>query len=237
MFSHDIANAAPIRMMLQSAGSWYFTPEGELDLVGNPVFRKAIETFGSMLQETDIWKPVSGWADYTGSFTGGEVASVPFTGVWITGTIKSADMAGRWAVAPVPRLDIEGSVNATNYGGSSWYVLASSEEKDTAVGFLAQIWAQDVDFYQTILVNQGAFATYLPAREGQAYTAADDYFGGQAVWQDFSEWVTQIPAVNYGIFASEVDAAVTAQFPAMQAGEDIDAIIAAIDAQARAQTQ
>ena len=237
MFSHDIANAAPIRMMLQSAGSWYFTPEGELNLVDNPVFREALETFGAMLQASEIWKPVSGWAEYTGSFTSGEVASVPFTGVWITGTIKSADMPGQWAVAPVPRLDMEGSINATNHGGSSWYVLASSDEKDTAVDFLSQVWASDVDFYQTILVNQGAFATFLPARDGEAYSASDDYFGGQAVWQNFSDWVAQIKPVNYGIFANEVDAAITAQFPALQAGEDLDGIIAAIEAQARSQTQ
>lgn len=80
MFSHNVDNPSPIRMMLQSAGSWYFTPEGELDLVGNPVFRETLETWGEILRATEIWKPTSGWSDYTGAFTSGEVASVPFTG-------------------------------------------------------------------------------------------------------------------------------------------------------------
>lgn len=137
----------------------------------------------------------------------------------------------------MPRLDVEGSVNATNYGGSSWYVLDSSPERDAAIDFLAKVWASDVDFYQDILVGQGAFATYLPARDGAAYSSSDDFFGGQPVWQNFSDWVAEIPPVSYGIFANEVDAAITAQFPALQAGEDLDGIIAAIDAQARAQMQ
>ncbi len=239
LLSIDMANAAPFRMMLQSAGSWYFTPEGELNLVGNAAFKKAIETYSKMLQAGDtLWKPVSGWAEYTGAFTGGEVAAVPMTGVWITGTVKSAaDQAGKWAVAPVPRLDIEGSVNATNHGGSSWYVLSSSAEKTEAIDFLAQVWAKDADFYQKILVDQGAFATFLPAREGAAYSSADDFFGGQTVWKDFSTWVQQIRPVNYGIFAGEVDAAILAQLPAMAAGENVDTIIENIAAQAKSAMQ
>jgi len=235
----DMGNPSPIRMMLQSAGSWYFTPEGELNLIGNPAFKKTIETYAKILQAGNtLWKPVTGWAEYTGSFTSGEVAAVPMTGVWITGTVKSAtDQAGKWSVAPVPRLDIEGAINATNHGGSSWYVLSSSAEKAEAVDFLAQVWAKDADFYQKILVDQGAFATFLPAREGQAYASTDDFFGGQAVWKDFSTWVQQIKPVNYGIFAGEVDAAILAQFPAMQAGDDIDGIIAAIAKQSASSMQ
>lgn len=237
MIGLDINDASPIRIMLQSAGSWYFTPEGEANIADNPVFRAALETYQQMWMNPDIWMPISGWNEFTGSFTGDKVASV-YTGVWITGTIKAADMAGQWGVAPLPRLDnVEGAVNASNLGGSSWYVLASSEEKDAAIDFLAQVWGQDADFYQDILIGQGAFATYLPARDGAAYSATDEYFGGQAVWQSFSDWVQEIPGVNYGIFTGEADAAVVAQIPALRDGGDIDEIIAAIDAQVRQQIQ
>ena len=99
------------------------------------------------------------------------------------------------------------------------------------------VWAGDVDFYQKILVGQGAFAAYLPAREGEAYTASDDYFGGQAVWVDFSDWQAQIPGVTYGIFTNEADAAVTAALPGLVAGGSIDEPIAAIDAQIAQQIQ
>ena len=91
--------------------------------------------------------------------------------------------------------------------------------------------------HQKILVGQGAFGAYLPAREGEAYSASDDYFGGQAVWADFSAWQAAIPGVNYGIFTNEVDAAITAQIPALLAGGSIDEAIAAIDAQVALQIQ
>ena len=111
-------------------------------------------------------------------------------GVWIVGTIKAnaAADAGKWAVAPAPRLSTEGSANASNWGGSSWYVLSSAPEKEKAIDFLTAIWGKDVDFYQKILVNQGALGTYLPAREGEAFKASDPFFGGQPVWQNFSSW-------------------------------------------------
>ena len=99
------------------------------------------------------------------------------------------------------------------------------------------VWAGDADFYQKILVGQGAFGAYLPARTGEAYSATDEYYGGEAVWANFSDWQAKIPGVNYGIFTNEADAAVTAQLPGLVEGGDIDAAIAAIDAQVAQQIQ
>lgn len=225
------------RMMLQSAGSWYFDDEGNVTIADNPVFKSAVETYQRLLA-AGISKPVNGWNEYTGSFTSGDTLATT-TGVWMTATIKSnPDQAGQWSVAPPPRLgDIEESVNATNLGGSSWYVLASAPEKEKAIDFLATVWAQDVDFYQDILVNQGAVGTLLAAREGAAYQASDEFFGGEPVWQNWSDWLGQIPSVKYGIFTEEADAAVVAQIPAITGGGNVDEIIAAIDAQVRQQTQ
>jgi lactose/L-arabinose transport system substrate-binding protein len=192
------------------------------------------------LGATALATPVSGWTDYTGSFTGGDVAAVPI-GVWIVGTIKAnaAADAGKWAVAPVPRLNTEGSANASNWGGSSWYVLSSSpaDEKAAAIDFLKTIWGGDSDFYQAILSNTGAVGTWLHAREGAAYQAKDDFFGGQPVWQDFATWLAQVPDIDYGIFTSEVDSAISAQLPTIAQGGDIDAAIEAINAQAAQATQ
>ena len=236
MFSIDQNDAGAIRIMLQSAGSWYFDAEGNANIKDNPVFKSALTTWVKMLQTPELYKAVSGWGDYTGAFNNGDVAGV-FTGVWMTGGIKGNNMSGKWAVAPTPRLDIEGSTHYSNLGGSSWYVLSSAPSKDAAIDFLKTVWAGDVDFYQKILVGQGAFSSYLPAREGAAYMASDDYFGGQAVWASFSDWQAQIPGVNYGIFTNEADAAVTAQLPGLVAGGSIDDAILAIDAQIAQQIQ
>lgn len=237
MFSIDMNDAGAIRIMLQSAGSWYFTPEGAPHIKDNPVFKASLETWVKMLQTPDLYKQVSGWGDYTGAFNNGDVAGV-FTGVWMTGGIKGNNMAGKWGVAPIPKLsNVEGAGHASNLGGSSWYVLSSAPSKDTAIDFLKTIWAGDADFYQKILVGQGAFAAYLPAREGEAYTASDDYFGGQSVWANFSDWQAMIPGVNYGIFTNEADAAVATQLPGLVAGGSIDEAIIAIDAQIAQQIQ
>lgn len=237
MLGIDLNDAGAIRILLQSAGSWYFNADGSANLAGNPVFKASLETYAKLLQASDIYKPVSGWADYTGAFTSGEVASV-FTGVWMTGTIKAANMSGQWGVAPLPKLSgVEGATHASNLGGSSWYVLSSSAEKDTAVDFLAEVWGKDVDFYQKILVDNGAVGSLLAARDGEAYKATDEYFGGQAVWQNFSDWLGQIPGVNYGLFTNEVDAAVAAQLPGLASGGSVDDAIAAIDAQVQQQIQ
>ncbi|WP_374619249.1 ABC transporter substrate-binding protein [Devosia sp.] len=233
----DPNDAGWLRIMMQSAGSWYFNADGSPNIAGNAVLKASLETYQRILA-AGITAPVSGWTEYTGSFTSGATAST-FTGVWMVGTIKAnPDQAGKWGIAPLPKLDgVEGATNASNLGGSSWYVLSSSDNKDETISFLDEIWGKDVDFYQKILVNQGALGSLLAARDGDAYKASDDFFGGQPVWQNFTTWLGQIPSVNYGVFTNEADAAVVAQIPAITGGGNIDEIIANIDAQVRQLTQ
>ncbi|MEX1181203.1 MAG: extracellular solute-binding protein [Cucumibacter sp.] len=239
LFGIDYNEVGWIRMMLNSAGQWYFNADGSLNLVGNPTFKAALEVY-QKIWANGLAKPVSGWTDFTNSFTGGDVAAVPI-GVWIVGTIKAnaAADAGKWAIAQVPRLDTPGSANASNWGGSSWYVLASSpaDEMAAAIDFLNTIWAGDIDFYQAILSNTGAVGTWLHARDGAAYQVNDDFFGGQPVWQDFATWLAQVPDIDYGIFTAEVDSAISAQLPTIAQGGDLDAAIEAINAQAMQATQ
>ena len=211
----DLNDAGIMRILLQSAGSWYFKEDGSLNIKDNPVIKAALTQYAKILQTPEIWKPVSGWTEYTGAFATGETASV-VTGVWMTATIKAAKMSGQWGVAPIPKLaGVDGAGHASNLGGSSWYVLTAGPNKAAATDFLSKVWGTDVDFYQKILVDQGAFATFLPARDGPAFKASDAYFGGQPVWQNFSTWLAAIPSVNYGIFTNEADAAVAAQLPAI----------------------
>ncbi len=233
----DLNDQGLLRIMMQSAGIWYFSPDGKPAIADNAKFKTVLSAYVNVLK-AGIHKPVSGWAEYTGGFTSGEVAAA-ITGVWMTATIKqNADQSGKWGIAPVPTVaGVEGSVHASNLGGSSWYVLSSSKSKAAAIDFLAQVWGKDTDFYQKILVNQGALGSLLGAREGDAYKASDPFFGGEATWQNFSTWLGQIPGVNYGTFTNEADAAVTAQLPALVAGGSIDDAIKAIDAQLQQQMQ
>ena len=80
------------------------------------------------------------------------------------------NQSGKWAVAPIPKLsNVEGAANASN-----WAVRAGTSsrrrrrEKAAAIDFLETIWGRDVDFYQKILVDQGAVGTLArrPRRRG-----------------------------------------------------------------------
>jgi lactose/L-arabinose transport system substrate-binding protein len=222
---------------MQSTGQWFFNKDGTLNILHNQALKAALEQY-ARIWESGIVKPVSGWSNFTAGFTSGEIASVP-VGVWITGTIKAnADQAGKWAVAPIPLLaGVPGAVHASNWGGSSWYVLAKSPNKKVAIDFLKSVWASDVDFYQKILVNQGAVGTLLAARSGSAYQLKDPFFGGEQVWQDFADWIKKIPGIDYGTYTAEVDSALQAQFPAIAKGGSVDAALQAINDQAQAQIQ
>ncbi|MCY1559079.1 Lactose-binding protein [compost metagenome] len=77
----------------------------------------------------------------------------------------------------------------------------------------------------------------LAARDGEAYQATDEFFGGAPVWQNFSTWLSQVPSVDYGTFTAEVDSAVQAQLPTIIQGGDIDAALQAINDQAYQQMQ
>jgi lactose/L-arabinose transport system substrate-binding protein len=236
MMGLDVNDAGFIRILMQSAGGWYFNKDGDLSIVDNPALKAALETEQKILQ-ANVYKPAAGWTEWVNTFTSGDVATVT-TGVWITGTVKAqADQSGKWGVAPIPKLSIEGAGNASNLGGSSWYVTASSAEKDEAIDFLNEIYAKDIDFYQKILTERGAVGSLMAARTGAAYSEADAFFGGEKVWQSFADWLAKVPSVNYGIFTNEVDTAVTAQLPALAKGANVDEVLKAIDSQAQGQIQ
>ena len=236
MMGLDVNDAGFVRILMQSGGGWYFDADGNLSIEGNPALKAALETEQKILQ-AGVYKPAAGWTEWVSTFTSGDVATVT-TGVWITGTVKAqADQAGKWGVAPIPTLGIEGAANASNLGGSSWYVLESSEEKAEAIDFLNAIYAKDVDFYQKILTERGAVGSLMAAREGEAYSVADAFFGGEKVWQNFSDWLAKVPSVNYGIFTNEVDTAVTANLPALANGTPVDEVLKAIQGQAEGQIQ
>ncbi|MFT5871454.1 MAG: lactose/L-arabinose transport system substrate-binding protein [Clostridium sp.] len=211
MISMDVYNdAALLREMIQSCGQWYFDKDGNVTMANNQALIDAVNKYKE-IQDAGIVKNTVGWGDWVASMNKGDVATVN-TGVWIIGSIKAAtDQSGKWAVAAFPRLTTSNSVNATNLGGSSWYVLNDSKNKDVAIDFLKTVYAGSNDFYQKILVDQGAVGTYLPSQTGSAYSAADPFFGDQKIFEDFSGWMKKIPGVSYGSYAAEGDQAILAQ--------------------------
>ncbi len=218
MIAADPYDGGLMRTLLQSAGTWYFDSNGKPYIANNPVLKEAVRLYKE-IRDSGIAKEVSGWNEWVGSFNNGDSASV-ITGVWIVGSIKAEkSQSGKWAVTSVPRMNIKGAVNASNLGGSSWYVLQNSKNKDVAIDFLKKIYARDSSFYQKILVDRGAVGTWLPAQNGSAYKAKDPFFGNQSIYTLLSGWMKKIPSVDYGMFTYEADAAIMAVMPDVYNGK------------------
>jgi lactose/L-arabinose transport system substrate-binding protein len=65
----------------------------------------------------------------------------------------------------------------------------------------------------------------MASRSGSEYAAADPFFGGAKVWQQFSDYLGKVPSVNYGIYTYEGDAAVAAQLPGLLQGTPVDKVL------------
>lgn len=236
MLTLDPSDGGMIRTMLQSAGSWYFDAFGNPKIKDNEAMKEALRIHKEIM-DAGIAKPITGWSEFVGGFNSGDVASV-VTGVWITASVMAEEsQSGLWTVAPVPKMNTGGAVAASNLGGSSWYVLSDSPNKDIAVDFLNKVFASDEDFYQTILADIGAVGTYLPGTTGEAYSKNSEFFGGQAIYTDFANWMSEIPSVNYGMYTYEADSVIMGEFINILQGVDIDKALSNAEEQIKQQIQ
>lgn len=223
------------RIMMQSADTWYFDKDGKLQIENNDSLKEALSIFKEM-KDTGVVKATNGWDEWVGAMNDGSSATV-VTGSWIIPSIASAtDQSGKWAIAPVPKLDTVDSVNASNLGGSSWYVIGGKDNTDTTIDFLNKTFGSDNDFYQTILSDIGAIGTYLPAQTGEAYEKESEFFSNQKIYKYFSEWMQEVPNVNYGVYVAEADKALDSTINDVYTGKlTIDEALKAIQTQVQGQ--
>lgn len=199
MLTLDPSDLGLIRVMLQSAGKWYVKDDGKtVDLADNQALKESIKTWKALM-DSGIVKPITGWDNFVGAFQKGDVASVP-TGCWISSSVmKAQDQSGKWAVTAIPRLStVSSSVNASNLGGSSWYVLNKVGDSDLAADFLAKTFGSSKDLMNTLSQKINLVSTLKAASSTDNYNKAVDFYGGQKVLQDFATWSSKIPSVNYG---------------------------------------
>ncbi|MBM7571934.1 ABC transporter substrate-binding protein [Aquibacillus albus] len=236
---HDFISLDPndlgiLRVMMQTAGAWYVEGDGTtVNLVDNEPLKQAMENYKAIM-EADLVKANSDWSQFLAAFNSGDVATVP-VGNWIAASIEAEEsQAGKWAVAPTPRLDIDGAKNASNQGGSSWYVL-NVDGKEKAAEFLGQTFGSSTPFYEQLVTEVGAIGTYKPASESDAYATPNEYFGGQAIVQDFSEWMADVPPVNMGLHTYAIEDIISAEMQNYLKGKPLEDVLA--DAQAQAESQ
>lgn len=211
-----------IPIMLNSSGSWFTTEDNKANFVDNKALIESLKVFKE-LSTSGIAKPVTGWSEFVGSFNNGDVATV-ISAVWQIPTIMDGkDQSGKWGVTTIPRLsNVEGAKNASNEGGSSWMVLESSKSKDLAIDFLAKTIGGNSDFYSEFLTKNGGVGSYTKAFSSEAYSKEIEFFGGQKVYQLFSEWSKEVPGITIGMYTQEAKDALKTEFSNIINGGDID---------------
>lgn len=214
-----------LMIMLQSAGAWLFDENGEVYIAENDVLREVIDVYIELVK-SGVLVQVNDWEQYISSFTTGTVAGT-INGCWIIGSITTqTEHKGLWRITNIPRL--QKAANATNYsnqGGSSWMVLAASKNADVAIDFLTHTFAGSVELYETILPSSGALATYLPAGDSHVYNEPHEFFGGQAIYADITDYAAKVPQVKYAVYNYEAREAVGTAITRILSGTDIDSAL------------
>ena len=136
--------------------------------------------------------------------------------------------SGKWGVAPIPRLDIEGGTNASNEGGSSWFVLDKAANKDAAIDFLASTFGNSTELYEKFLSECGGVGSYLPAYESDVFNQEVEFFGGQQIYSLFANWLPEVPSISLGMYTQEAKDALKNELPNILYGSDMDATLETI---------
>ena len=217
-----------LNMILQSAGISVFNEDGSIAIADNEGLKEAMNVYMELIN-AGILQEQTDWSGYQGSINNGSVVGT-INGSWICATITPTDQAeqeGNWAVTNMPKLnDYPGATNYSAQGGSTWAVSSSSKNYDLAVDFFKTTWAGSTEFYDSILTDLGAIATYLPAADSDAYNQVSDYFGGEAIYSKIVSYGSKIPTVNKGIYwKEEKEALGTALTNVLNGSTDLDSAI------------
>lgn len=177
-----------VRMMMQQAGEWYTSKDGEtVTIQDNASLKYGLELFATLLKE-DLVEQTSDWNAGVTAIQSGAVASSP-TGAWYSSTIQGAeDQSGKWKIAPIPALPENlQKAKASNLGGAGWYVLKGVAGEESAKDFLEATFASNEELMGTLAKEIGLVSTMLSANEQEAYQEASEFYSGQKVFDDFSK--------------------------------------------------
>lgn len=234
MLTLDPSDLGQIRMMLQSAGTWYTDEEGKVNIKDNEALKQAFSTYQKIV-DSGISKQVSDWDQFVGAFNNGDVASVPI-GCWISPSIlKAEDQSGKWAVAAFPKMaENADSVNASSIGGAGWYVLKNVGHEELAKDFLSKTFASNAELMNQLAVDINLVSTLKAAESAENYTKGIEYYGGQEVFADFAEWQNAIPTVNYGQDTYAIEDMMTEALQQILSGTDMDKVLSDYQGQVEA---
>ena len=211
-----------IMIMLQSCGASLFDEEGMPNLNNNEALKESMEIYIQMVKDGTL-QEMPGWDQYIASLNDG-TAVCALNGCWILASVTAnEEQTGKWAVTNVPRLDnIEGATNYSSNGGSTWVITSNCKNKDLAIDFFKNTFAGSTELYEDIL-SKGAFATWLPGGDAEAYTESVDFFGGDKIYEKIVAYSSQIPSSNSSPYYYDArDAMCTALSNVIQNNADLE---------------
>lgn len=195
-----------IRIMMQSAGSWYVNDSRtQAYIEDNPALKESIAVYKELIN-SNLALPVECWDDFTDAFQEGRVATV-VSGCWIASTIKEKqEQSGLWRVASIPRLEgVENAVNASNIGGSSWYILKNRKNAQEAANFLKQTVGENTELLNSLAKEINLVSVRKDAGTFPEYKKTDEFFGNTNIFDVFLETTANVPVINYGGYTYEIE--------------------------------
>lgn len=178
---HYIFGAREVLGMFQSAGVGIYDKEGNIDLL-NPKVVEIVDIFKRLVDSkaADV--------TYEESDAGtGEVA-LAIKPAWLVGEDMTVltDISGKVKLYPVPLVKEGGDyTRSANDGGSSWFILETSEVKDIAYE-IGKYMTTDLEA-QDIALSEGLMPGFLPAVELESVNEGSEYYQGQQIWKLLSE--------------------------------------------------
>lgn len=225
MLSLEPNDLGQIRMMLQSAGSWYTDENGNVNIKNNQALKDAIITYQKIF-DSGISNQVADWSQFVNAFQEGKVATVPI-GCWISTSIMSSEeQSGKWALAAFPRMEQNpNSVNASSIGGGAWYVLKNVGNEKYAKQFLKETFASDSNLLSRLGTEIHLVSTLKAVEETDNYKKGVEFYNGQTVGSDLMIWQNKIPMVNYGEDTYKIEDSLKGAIQRILEGEEMDKVL------------
>lgn len=235
LFGFDPNDLGIVRVMMQSAGMWYTDENGKINVKNNPALKEALLHLKAA-NDAGLVLYYSGWNQLLNTFQQSKVASV-LQGCWITPSIKAAqDQSGKWRIVPLPKLNQENATSYSNLGGSQWYVNNYSKNADEAANFLKETFASDTELLNDLVTKIALVNSMKDSTPYTNYNVEEEFFGGQKIYDLYSQWNGKIPAISYGPHTYAVENIMTEALQRIFAGEDIDQVLEDTQINAEMQT-
>lgn len=234
LLPYDINDLQEIRIMMQSAQSWYtdINDENKVTIANNAALRESLQHFRRM-NYSGLLVKYNGWDDFLHTFQRGKVAAV-LAGCWLAPSIESTlSQYNDWRVLHIPKLNTPNANQFSNNGGSQWFVNNSSPRADEAAKFLAETFGKDRDFINKLIPRIGLISAMKHSDVLPNYQKPNAFFGKQLIYMRFTNWNEQVPTVNYGTHTHLVESSVQNALTKYLQGADLQTVL--LEAQQEAQ--